>query len=237
MSQHQPLRFFVTETHRCSYLPEQEAVTLFLDPAVEVDLALYSQLSVVGFRRSGQHFYRPQCPACAACIPVRIPIQSFAASRNLRRIRARNRDLEVRLCAPARTPEIYSLYQRYVDHRHGDGDMYPASEEQFDSFLGHAHPYSCFACFYLDSRLVMVAVVDLLADGLSAIYTFFDPDLEQRSLGTLAILWEIEEAGRRNLPYLYLGYWVRNCRKMRYKTRFQPLQAFINGHWQPLAEN
>lgn len=231
------LRFFRTPAHRCSYLEDREATTLFVDPATPMTGALYSELSQRGFRRSGEFLYRPHCQGCQACIPVRIPVNRFQWRRRHRRLLDRNADLTVE-SRPARFDrEIYSLYARYIDSRHGDGDMYPPSEEQFTGFLISHWSDTRFFCFRDRQQLLAVAVVDRLQDGLSAVYTFYDPDQRSRGLGNLAVLWQLERCRREGLPYLYLGYWVKDCRKMAYKGDFRPLEQLRDNAWQPLGTN
>lgn len=225
------LKFYATQPHPCSYLPEAEAVTLFLDPQRPLDTSTYSRLSELGFRRSGEHLYRPHCGACSACIPARVPSAHFTPNTQQKRIYKRNTDLEVRTVAPQLTDEIYQLYARYITARHADGDMYPPSIAQFKSFLVGSEPFCEFQEFRLDGRLLAIAVTDRMDNGLSAVYTFFDPDESQRSLGRYAILWQIEEARRCGLPAVYLGYWIKRCRKMNYKTEYRPLELFINQQW------
>lgn len=237
MSNLRTLVFFATPPHDCSYLPDREATTMFVDPRAQVDKKLYSQLTALGFRRSGSHYYRPHCEACNACVPVRLKVADFKPDRSQRRVLARNQDLTCRLVPATYTERYYQLYAHYIKQRHFDGDMYPPSREQFTSFLVEGATDSWFIEMYLDDRLIGLAATDLLDDGLSAIYTVFDPAEEQRSLGTFAILWQIEEAHRRGLPHLYLGYWIEECRKMNYKTRFRPIEALRDGHWQVMSSN
>lgn len=225
------LKFYATQPHDCSYLEQQQAVTLFLDPAEPIDEEVYGRLSELGFRRSGDHLYRPHCPRCKACVPARIPVELFTPNKQQKRIYKRNQDLQVERRPPRLTDEIYQLYSRYINTRHADGDMYPPSEQQFSSFLVSDSPFCEFNEFRLDGRLLAVAVTDRLANGLSAVYTFFDPDEPRRSLGRYAILWQIEEARHSELPALYLGYWIRNCRKMNYKTEYRPLEMLISQRW------
>jgi len=234
MSEFSELRFYATQAHDCSYLPNRKATTLFLDPRQPIDLQTYARLSELGFRRSGEHLYRPHCQHCQACIPARIPTADFRPSRQQRRILARNLDLSVRAVRPAPSDEHYALYARYIEQRHADGDMYPPSREQFSSFLLRDLPFCVFFEFRLGERLLAVAVTDVLPNGLSAVYTFFDPDEQPRSLGRLAILWQIAEAARRGLPAVYLGYWISDCRKMRYKSEYRPLELYVDQHWTAL---
>lgn len=231
MSNLSTLRFFTTPAHNCSYLEDRQATTLFVDPQARITPELYSELSLMGFRRSGDFLYRPHCAGCNACIPARIPVNRFQARRRHRRTWKANADIQARR-EPARfDPEYYQLYARYIERRHVDGDMYPPSEEQFQSFLMSSWSDTRFYGFRRGDELLGVAVTDRLEDGLSAVYTFFHPDFTERSLGNLAILWQIEECRRLGLPYLYLGYWVRECEKMAYKSDFHPLEILIDGVW------
>lgn len=232
MSNMQTLRFYVTPSHNCSYLPDQKAKTLFVDPQTQISVDSYSQLSELGFRRSGNHIYRPHCEGCNACQSIRIPVDAFSPSRSQKRILKKNQDLKVIRKAPVMDKAYFSLYQRYIEQRHADGDMYPPSPEQFHQFLVEGALNSWFYEFRdPQERLLAVAVTDHLNDDLSALYTFYAPEEESRSLGTFAILTQIQEARLRGMKYLYLGYWVKACRKMRYKTAFRPLEMLIDGHW------
>ncbi|MBD3656313.1 arginyltransferase [Marinobacter sp.] len=235
MSNLRTLVFFATPPHECSYLHDREATTMFVDPRAQVDKRLYSQLTALGFRRSGSHYYRPHCEHCSACVPVRLNVDRFTPDRSQRRVLAKNADLACTLVPAAFTERYYQLYARYIEQRHADGDMYPPSREQFTSFLVEGATDTWFLEITSADKLIGLAVIDGLDDGLSAIYTMFDPSEEDRSLGTFAVLWQIREAQQRGLPYLYLGYWIRDCRKMNYKTRFRPIEALRDGQWQILA--
>ncbi|PAV26787.1 arginine-tRNA-protein transferase [Tamilnaduibacter salinus] len=237
MSSLRTLVFFATPAHDCSYLPDREATTMFVDPRATVDKRLYSQLTSLGFRRSGSHYYRPHCEGCNACIPVRIDATRFRPNRSQRRVWRDNPDVRFALAPPRFQERYYTLYARYIEQRHYDGDMYPPSREQFTSFLVEGANQSHFLEMWAEERLIGLAVLDVLDDGLSAIYTLFDPDEADRGLGTLAVLWQVDEALRRDLSYVYLGYWIRDCRKMNYKTRFRPLEALLNGQWQVMADH
>jgi len=234
MSSLRTLVFFATPAHDCSYLPDREATTMFVDPRAQIDKKLYSQLTSLGFRRSGSHYYRPHCEACNACIPVRLNVTNFQPDRSQRRVLKKNSDVECRLVPAVFDENYYRLYANYVELRHKDGDMYPPSREQFTSFLVEGAMDSWFLEMRIDGALIGLAAIDSLDDGLSAIYTVFDPTYEHRSLGTFAVLWQIEETKRRNLPHLYLGYWIKQCRKMNYKTRFRPIEALRSGQWQTI---
>lgn len=229
------LKVFATQPHPCSYLEEQQATTLFVDPAAEIDEPLYSQLSDMGFRRSGPHLYRPHCTRCNACIAARIPVEDFVPNRQQRRVLQRNSDLTVVDRRSLHGSEFYDLYARYIGGRHSDGDMYPPSRQQFESFLSPEWGITHYFCFYAGERLIAVAVADVMANGISAIYTFYDPAEERRSLGTNAVLWQIEESRRRGLPSLYLGYWIKQCKKMAYKINYRPVELLLNDRWVRLS--
>jgi arginine-tRNA-protein transferase len=228
------IKVYTTYPHSCSYLDDQEATTLFVDPRQPVDKALYSQLSALGFRRSGDHIYRPHCAHCEACIPARIPVCEFTRSRGQKRIWQRNQDLRIVCTDEISDDEAFDLYRRYISLRHSDGDMYPPEREQFEAFLNNVWDCTRYSRFYDEATLVAVAVVDALEDGLSAIYTFFDPEVAKRSLGVYAILWEVEQARELGLEYLYLGYWIKNCQKMAYKSDYRPLQVYVKNRWTTL---
>lgn len=231
MSSASELKFFSTTAHKCSYLPEEQATTLFADPKSELDPHLYSELSDLGFRRSGNYIYRPHCGACKACVPVRIPARAFQPNRQQRRTWTRNQDLTV-IERPAEfIPEHYALYEAYIIGRHQDGDMYPPSVEQYVSFLTSEWSNTTFLEFRKGDQLLAVSVCDWLENGISAVYTFYAPEEHSRGLGTFAILWQLEECRRRGLASLYLGYWIKRCRKMSYKVAFRPLEILVNSEW------
>jgi arginine-tRNA-protein transferase len=228
------LKVFATHPHDCSYLDDQQATTLFVDPDTDINVEVYSSLSDMGFRRSGPHVYRPHCASCTACTAVRIPVADFSPNRQQRKTINKNADLTVRQIESIKADEYYNLYEDYIVQRHSDGDMFPPDRAQYESFLLNTIGNTRYIEFRNADQLVAVAVTDYLDRGLSAIYTFFDPSLERRSLGKFAILWQIQHARALELPYLYLGYWIKNCQKMRYKTDYRPLQLLINKQWQTL---
>ncbi|MEX2366950.1 MAG: arginyltransferase [Pseudohongiellaceae bacterium] len=226
------IKLYTTQSHPCSYLPGQVARTLFIDPELAVSTRVHTQLSELGFRRSGAHIYRPHCDNCQSCIACRVLVDSFVPNRRFRRIQRRNADLSVSRSETIAGSEYFDLYARYINTRHRDGDMYPATREQYDSFLG----ITCESTRYFTIRdqhekLLGVIICDHLDNALSAVYTFYDPEQPGRSLGNFAILWQIAQARHLNLPYLYLGYWIRDCAKMKYKSEFRPLQMLINSRW------
>lgn len=226
------LSFYATPPHRCSYLPARESTTLFADPRYPKTNRLYAALSERGFRRSGEHLYQPYCQNCSACIPIRIPVQAFRQRRRHRRTWRLNQDLSINY-KPARfEQEHYELYCRYLAARHAGGGMDDPSPDSYMNFLTASWADTLFLEMRLDGRLAAVAVTDQMPRALSAVYTFFDPDLSHRSLGRYAILQQIKLARDHDQQWLYLGYWIEGCRKMRYKTDYQPLEYFHGDSWQ-----
>lgn len=225
------LEYRLSSPRPCAYLPAETARMGFFLPA---DIAAYTRLVAQGFRRSGCLVYRPECPTCRACTPVRIEVAKFCPNRSQRRCLRRNQDLEVIARAPQFRAEHFELYLRYIKARHGQGGTIDPTPEEYLDFLTCHWCTTWFYEFLLKGNPVMVAVVDFLDDGLSAVYTFYDPDQAKRGLGTYAVLWQIEKARQMGLNWLYLGYWIASCRKMAYKVRFQPQQWYL-GAWQPAA--
>lgn len=226
------LNLYTTSPHDCSYIDGQQANTLFIDPNFPTDAYVYSRLSEVGFRRSGEHIYRPHCETCQACIPLRVDINAFQSTRQQKRCWKKNQDLEVIITEDISSGEHYALYESYIKQRHSDGDMYPPTREQYDSFLSSQWQVTHYVEFRQGHRLLCVAVTDILDQGASAIYTFFDPEEVRRSLGVYGVLFQIELAKKLKLPYLYLGYWIKDSPKMAYKSEYSPHQIFIDGLWQ-----
>ena len=228
-----PLRFFATPPHACSYLSDRDAVTVYVDPESPKDKNVYSNLSRHGFRRSGEQIYVPQCTNCSACVPVRIPVGDFVARRAHNRTAKRNADLDVAVRPAQFDPEHFALYERYIKARHAGGGMDNPTPDEYLQFLTSSWCDTRFIEFRAEGRLLAVAVTDVLLDGLSAVYTFFDPAAARRGLGVYAVLWQIEEAKRRQLDWLYLGYWVAGSPKMNYKVEYQPQQHLREGRWVP----
>jgi len=243
-----PIHFYATAPYSCSYLPErtarsQVALTKVIEtpaPPPETDLspdlaAAYGTLLVQhGFRRSGTFIYRPYCDECHACVPVRLPVARFIPDRGQRRAIQRHANLTVRTCPPVFSEEHFLLYQRYLHVRHPQGGMDEDSREQYQQFLLQSPVETSFVEFREGHTLRMVCIIDRVEDGLSSVYTFFDPELPRASLGTYAVLWQIDACHKAGLPYLYLGYWIRESRKMAYKTRFHPIEGYWEGVWREM---
>jgi arginine-tRNA-protein transferase len=234
-SPEQELRFFATAPRACSYLPDRSAVSVFADPDARLSLAAYQQLAGFGFRRSGNDLYVPACPGCAECIPVRIPVNQFRRSRNQQKLWNRNRDLSFAVL-PAEYRDVhFDLYSRYLSGRHLGGGMDQPTPDDYMNFLTSDWCETLFMEFRLRDTPVAVAVTDRLGNALSAVYTFFDPQLARRSLGTYSVLRQIEVARELRCDWHYLGYWIPGCGKMQYKSRFRPLQAYQHGKWSMLG--
>ena len=230
------LRLFQTGGHACGYWPERRARDLVLDPRDPRLATVYPQALDWGFRRSGDLVYRPHCQHCHACVAVRIPVAGFVPDRSQRRCLARNAAVETRVAPARRSAEHFELYRRYLAARHRDGGMDGHGSAEFDQFLVGSWSDTRFLELRAPGaggpgRLLAVAVTDRVGSGLSAVYTFFDPDLPHLGLGTLAILQQIGWARREGLRHLYLGYWIDGHGKMDYKRRFRPLEAFDGRRW------
>lgn len=222
---------YLTPPHPCSYLPGRYATNQFIGPESPIHTKLYSQLVDLGFRRSGDYVYRPRCYGCSECIPVRIPVKDFQPNRSQRRSWRANQDLHV-VYRPAEFDQLhFDLYRRYLAWRHPGGGMDNPSVRDYMGFLTSRWIDTHFHEFWHGEALACVAVVDCLDNGLSAVYTFYDPAYQHRGIGNYAILWQITAARRLGLPWVYLGYWINASPKMRYKGRFRPLEVFRNGRW------
>lgn len=235
MGEASTIRVYQTAEHACGYWPDRIARDLLLDPEDPMLPTLYPPALAMGFRRSGRHVYRPNCAGCQACTPVRVPVERFLPSRSQRRCLARNGDLQVDVKPARRTDEIFELYRRYVGTRHAGGGMDDPSHQDFDAFLACDWSPTRFLEIRLGQQLLAIAVTDVLPDSLSAVYTFFAPEQAARSLGTFAILTQIEHARREGLEFLYLGFWLDGHRKMHYKQSFRPLQLLVGREWRDFA--
>jgi arginyl-tRNA--protein-N-Asp/Glu arginylyltransferase len=227
------LRLFHTFPRPCPYLPGRDSRFLVVDPKQALDDPLYAALLALGFRRSGREIYRPACEGCRACVPIRIPVERFSPRRSQRRIWNRYRPITTTTDLPAQLhEEHFALYVKYLERRHPEGEMAAHTREEYLGFLAGGWSDTRFVEFRQEQELLAVAVTDTTPAGLSAVYTFFDPDRAHGSPGVFSILWQIEAARRRKLPWLYLGFWIPGCRKMEYKQDYRPLQLLSEEGWQ-----
>lgn len=228
----------LSQSYPCSYLDNTLSNSIFIDSQTPPTWQQYCQLNKIGFRRSGQHFYRPECPSCNACKSSRVRAGELdLTSKRLKRILNRASGFSYNLVKPILNEEHYRLYETYINERHADGDMHPPSKDQYEKFLvGNAVYNHFFEVRDTQGQLIICTVVDLLDDGISAIYTYFDPAMSQYSLGTLSIALLCKLAKQHNLPYVYLGYWVKNSKKMNYKAQFRPFEIYNDENWRELAE-
>jgi arginine-tRNA-protein transferase len=232
-----PIPFLVTTEVPCPYLPGRMERKIITELSGAQSPELFEILSHAGFRRSHSIAYRPACAGCRACVPVRIVAADFVPLRSLRRVMKRNADLRATVTEAVPTQEQFKLFARYLEVRHNDGEMVGMGPQDYASMVGDS-PVDTRIVEFRDAKgkLVAACLTDWGQDGISAVYSFFEPDLERNSLGSFIVIWLIEEAQRRKLSYVYLGYWVAGSQKMDYKRRFRPIEAYGPGGWVRMSQ-
>ena len=232
----QKLQFYVTTPYQCSYIAKNLAQSLIASPYNLVDAAVYSELISQGFRRSGKFSYRPHCENCSKCIPIRVVLSQFIPTRSQKRAYKQHADLTANIMPLGYHQEHFELYAEYQALRHAeesltqnnDGD----EEDQYRQFLCQSNVESLMIEFRdAHHRLKIVSVIDIINNGVSAVYTFYNATELKTSYGTFAIMWLISWATNRHLPCLYLGYWIQGSQKMAYKENFKPQEKLIDGEW------
>ena len=230
------LQYYLTEPYQCSYLPNKEARSQVTTPELMINSATFSKLVHQGFRRSGTYTYRPHCDNCQACVPIRIDASDFSANRSQRRAWKQHLHLQASVRPLYDQAEYYDLYTRYQNARHPGGGMDKDDLNAYQNFLLKSNVESFLVEFRERDTLRMVSLIDVLNDGLSSAYTFYEPNLPNTSFGTYNVLWQIELCRQLKLQYVYLGYWVEESKKMAYKIQYQTAQGFIDGEWVTLEK-
>jgi len=234
----EPLKyFFMSPPAACPYVPGRRERLVFTDLISDDPDSLHHRLAQAGFRRSQNIAYKPACPGCNACVPVRVPADRFRLTGSHKRVLRRNDDVTARWMPVSATREHYALFRRYVVGRHADGGMAGMGFAEYRAMVEESPVDTGLVEFRgRDDSLYGVCLTDRLSDGLSLVYSFYDVDRADDSPGGFIILWHLAEARRSSLPYVYLGYWIGDSRKMAYKTRYRPIEALGDKGWEPLFE-
>lgn len=225
------IALYLSEGHDCDYLPNETSQSAFINPETKITAPLYEYLLSLGFRRSGKFVYKPYCSNCQQCIPCRIPVASFEPSRSQKRVLKQNSDLSTQFVNASFNQEHFDLYLRYQKFRHKGGSMESFDSAAYEDFICTSIGECQFMEARLGEQLLAIAVTDTFEKSFSAVYTFFDPEYTKRSLGSYSILKQIELAKRQNKNYLYMGYYIKMCQKMSYKSNFKPIEMYLDDSW------
>ena len=231
----QEIQFYVTTKYSCGYINGQDAQSIVATPYKNINNTNFGSLINKGFRRSGQYIYKPNCKDCSACIPIRLLVSNFNASRSQKRVKKYLDKFSVKLLPLTFNEEHYNLYVSYQNKRHPNNIESENDATDYNDFLIKSHVMSKLVEFRLNNQLKMVTIIDIVDDGISAVYTFYDYSDQKLSLGTMSILWLLEFCKKENLSFLYLGYWINENQKMKYKTNFKPYELMIEGVWQQVT--
>lgn len=226
------IQFYKTSSYSCGYIQNREAQSIVATPYNYVNNETYNNLIKKGFRRSGQYVYKPNCNGCSACTPIRICAESFFLSKNQKRVYKKMSSLSFKILPLKFNKDHYDLYVEYQNNRHRLQDGSDTDEDDYNDFLIKSNVNSKIIEFRFEGKLKIVTIVDFFDDGISAVYTFFDTNNKRKSYGTYSIIWLLEHCKNEKLKYLYLGYWIDECSKMKYKTNFMPYELLINNSWQ-----
>ncbi|HIF17482.1 MAG: arginyltransferase [Cycloclasticus sp.] len=225
------LELYISSPQACDYLKDNKAKSIFISPDVNITPGIYEHLISIGFRRSGQHAYRPHCDACRACISCRLDVNQFVPSRSQKRLMAKNENLIFKPLESTFSEEYYDLYKRYQSYKHPGGSMESFGPDEYKAFLCQSFGNNIVYETRLNGQLIAVAITDVFSDALSAVYTFFDPEYSSRSIGTYNLLQQINATKQLKKKHLYLGYYIKDSLKMSYKANFRPIEMFIEGEW------
>ena len=226
------IQFYKTTEYNCSYIDKMDAQSLVVTPYKSIDQNIFQDLIEKGFRRSGQYIYKPSCKSCTACIPIRLSVQKFLSSRSQKRIFKKHQHFDVQVDSLTFKQEHFDLYSKYQNKRHSSINNDQNKIDDYNDFLIKSNVNSKLVEFWDRDILKIVSIIDMVSDGISAVYTFFDPDDEKVSYGTYSIIWLINWCKTQQFKYMYLGYWIGECNKMKYKTNFKPYELYIKGYWQ-----
>ena len=226
------IQFYITKEYSCGYINSQKAQSIVATPYKNINSKNFKNLISQGFRRSGQYVYKPSCKNCSACIPIRLLASNFKASRSQKRVKKYLDKLSIKLLPLTFDEEHYNLYVDYQNKRHRNDNKSEDDIADYNDFLITSNVNSKLVEFRLNNQLKMVTIIDIIDDGISAVYSFYDCSDQKLSLGTTSIIWLLEFCKKENLSFLYLGYWIHESQKMKYKINFKPYELMINGVWQ-----